>query len=211
MKTFNLKATLREELGKKSSKKFREKGLVPAVIYGADTEEPINILVEREGIRNLIYTPDIFLVQMEIEGRGNLNVILKELQFHPVTDVVIHIDFLQVNAAKPIVMNVPVSLVGHAIGVKAGGKLNHRLRRLAVKALYSDIPEQLEINVSKLALGKSIQVKDLKFGNLNLVNAPDAVVCSVNATRVSVSDVVEDEEGEEGAEGEEASAEESNE
>ena len=111
--------------------------------------------------------------------------VLKDIQFHPVKDTVLHIDFLEVNDKKPVVIEVPVKLVGHAEGVKAGGKLGLSMRRLKVKAIYTNVPECLEINVDKLGLGQSLQVGDLHFEGLELVNAKNAVVCAVQLTRAA--------------------------
>ena len=124
-------------------------------------------------------------MELTVEGSGSYKAILKEIQFHPVTDRIIHIDFLQVTDEKPVVMEVPVVLTGHAEGVKAGGKLSLEMRKLKVKALYSEIPEKLDIDVSDLQLGKTIQVGELNFEGLTLMNAKNAVVCAVKLTRAA--------------------------
>jgi large subunit ribosomal protein L25 len=144
-----------------------------------------NLTVTTENVRNLIYTPHIYLIELMLEGGRKTKAIIQELQFHPVTDALLHIDFLEVFDKKPIVMNVPVVLEGHAEGVKAGGKLNLEMRKLSVKALFDKIPEKLTINVEKLGLGKAIQVGDLHFDGLELINAKNAVVCSVKLTRAA--------------------------
>lgn len=204
MKTFELKASLRSGLGKKASKELRKKDLIPSVIYGVKDGKEVNtsITVSQEGVRDLIYTPEIFLINLDIDGK-NTKCILQDIQFHPVTDKVLHIDFLEVSEDKPIVIEVPVVLEGHAVGVRAGGKLSLDLRKLKVKGLYNDVPEKLHIDVSKLGLGKTIQVGQLSFEGVELLNAKKAVVCAVRLTRAargaaarSTGDVEEEEESE---------------
>ena len=183
MKTFQLTGTPRAEFGK-AAKAIRKEDQIPAVLYGGKGEG-INFIVSQDAVRNLIYSPEIFLVELTVEGSGSYKAILKEIQFHPVTDRIIHIDFLQVTDEKPVVMEVPVVLTGHAEGVKAGGKLSLEMRKLKVKALYSEIPEKLDIDVSDLQLGKTIQVGELNFEGLTLMNAKNAVVCAVKLTRAA--------------------------
>ena len=182
MKSFELKGELRKDLGKKASKLSRKEGEVPCVLYGGD--EVIHFNVTNDAVRKLVYTPEIFLVHLAI-GKKTCNAVLKDMQFHPVTDHLLHIDFYQVVAEKPIVMEVPIILEGLAEGVKAGGKLSLELRKLKVKGLYNNIPEKLTINVENLALGKTIQVGDLSFDNLELINAKNNVVCAVKLTRAA--------------------------
>jgi large subunit ribosomal protein L25 len=207
MKKFALEAQPRVELGKKAVKNLRKEGLIPAVINGgAIVELPYNgalkagqklveiddkrgiittdITVRSEDVRKLVYTPDIFEVDLKLNGE-DIKVVMKELQFQPVKDTLLHIDFLQVYPDKPIVMEVPVQIEGHAEGVKAGGKLTLSMRKLKVKALYSEIPERLVINVDHLGLGKSLAVGDLHFEGLELMNAKNAVICAVQLTRAA--------------------------
>lgn len=184
MKTFQLTGTPRAKFGKKAAKAIRKEDQIPAVLYGGKGEG-VNFIVSQDAVRNLIYSPEIFLVELTVEGSGSYKAILKEIQFHPVTDRIIHIDFLQVTDEKPVVMEVPVILTGHAEGVKAGGKLSLEMRKLKVKALYSEIPEKLDIDVSDLQLGKTIQVGELHFEGLTLMNAKNAVVCAVKLTRAA--------------------------
>ena len=143
-----------------------------------------DITVRSEDVRKLVYTPDIFEVDLKLNGE-DIKVVMKELQFQPVKDTLLHIDFLQVYPDKPIVMEVPVQIEGHAEGVKAGGKLTLSMRKLKVKALYSEIPERLVINVDHLGLGKSLAVGDLHFEGLELMNAKNAVICAVQLTRAA--------------------------
>lgn len=184
MKVFSLNGALRNDLGKKATKAFRSEGIIPAVIYGGESKTALHFSVKAVDVRKLIYTPEIFLVDLSIEGVP-YKAILKDLQFHPVSDEILHIDFLQVFEAKPIVIEVPVVLDGLAEGVKAGGKLSLDIRKLKVKALYNDVPEKLHVDVNDLGLGKSIQVGHLSFENVELLNAKNAVVCRVQLTRAA--------------------------
>lgn len=207
MELFKLAAQPRTELGKKATKALREQGLIPVVLNGgAIVELPYNatlkagekiveigngkglittdLVVTNEAVRKLVYTPDIFAVELDINGEKRMAV-LKDLQFHPVKDNILHMDFLEVNDQKPIVMEVPVKLEGHAEGVKAGGKLSLSMKKLKVRALYTNIPERLVINVDSLGLGKSLAVGDIHIEGLELVNAKNAVVCAVQLTRAA--------------------------
>ncbi|MDE7413208.1 MAG: 50S ribosomal protein L25 [Muribaculaceae bacterium] len=207
MKTYVLSAEPRVECGKKSVKALRKENKIPAVINGgAVVELPFNgtlkpgeklveidekrgiittdIAVNAEDVRKLIYTPDIFEIDLTVNGETK-KAVMKELQFQPVKDTVLHIDFQEVYPDKPIVMEVPVQIEGHAEGVKAGGKLTLSMRKLKVKAPYTQIPERLVVNVDNLGLGKSMAVGDLHFEGLELMNAKNAVVCAVQLTRAA--------------------------
>lgn len=207
MKLYNLDAQPRTDLGKKATKALRAEGKIPAVINGGEIIElPYNgtlkegqklveignnkgiittdITVTNEGVRKLIYTPEIFAIEVNLNGEKKMAV-LKEVQFHPVKDNILHIDFMEVNDSKPVVVEVPVKLEGHAEGVKAGGKLSLSMKKLKVRAIYTAIPERLVINVDHLGLGKTMQVGDLHFEGLELVNAKNAVVCAVQLTRAA--------------------------
>lgn len=194
MKTFPLSATVRSasEMGKKASKMMRKSRLVPAVLYGG--AETVHIAVKLDDIRDLVYTPEIYLVELDRDG-VKCHAIMQDIQFHPVTDRILHIDFLEVSKNKPIVMSVPVALEGYAAGVKAGGKLTQDKRNVRVRAFFTDMPERLTIDVTKLKLGKTIQIRDLSFPGLELIDAPNMVVCSVRLTRAAAG--FSDEEDEE--------------
>jgi len=182
MKTFELKGTLRSELGKKATKALRREKMIPCEIYGG--EGNMHFAVKASEVRKLIYTPDIFLVNLTIEGK-TMTAVIKDMQFHPVADSCLHIDFLEVFENKPVVMEVPVKLEGLAAGVRAGGKLQLTMRKLRVKALYNNVPERLTVDVTALELGKTTQVKSLSYENLEILNAPNAVVCAVKLTRAA--------------------------
>ncbi len=207
MKVFQLSAEPRTVLGKKAAKALRAENRIPVVLNGgASVELPYtgtlkegekivelgngkglittDLVVTAESVRKLIYTPEIFAIELDIHGVKRMAVI-KDLQFHPVTDSLLHIDLLEVFPEKPIVFEVPVKLEGHAEGVKAGGKLNLSMKKLKVRANYTDIPERLVINVDHLALGKSMAVGDIHIEGIELVNAKNAVVCAVQLTRAA--------------------------
>jgi large subunit ribosomal protein L25 len=182
MKTFQLEGSLREALGKKATKVVRVEESVPCVLYGV--AEPIHFVVTAAAVRKLIYTPEIFLVELTIAGK-TYKAIMKALQFHPVTDKVLHLDFLEVTADKAIVIAVPVKLEGLAEGVKAGGKLTQEMRTLKVKATYDKIPENLVVDVTELGLGKTIQVGALSFPGLEILSPAMNVVTAVKLTRAA--------------------------
>ena len=189
MKSIAINGSLRTEIGKKATKSVRKADAVPCVLYGAQKDANGNqvathFTVTNDELRNLVYTPHIYVVDLTIEGK-TVNAIMKDIQFHPVTDKILHVDFYQIDEAKPIVMEVPVKLEGLAEGVKAGGKLALQVRKLKVKALYNVIPERLVIDVTNLGLGKTIKVGELSYEGLELLNAKEAVVCAVKLTRAA--------------------------
>ncbi len=207
MKTYNLAAQPRTDLGKKAAKTLRAEGLIPAVLNGGEIvtlpytaalkpgEKLVeigngkgiittDIVVKNDDVRKLLYTPDVFAIELEVNGEKR-NAVLREVQFHPVKDTVLHIDLLEVSENKPVVVEVPVKLEGHAEGVKAGGKLQLSMKKLKVKAPYTQIPERVVINIDNLGLGKTLQVGELHFEGLELVNAKNAVVCAVQLTRAA--------------------------
>ena len=191
MKSISVIGSSRTEVGKRATNALRKEGLVPCCLYGEKKDENGNPVatvfsVPVEGLRKLIYSPDIFVVELTIDGVAT-KAVMREIQFHPVKDNVLHVDFYEITEEKPIVMAVPVKLEGLATGVRAGGKLVQLQRRLKVKALYTNIPEKLIIDVTSLDLGKSIKVGELSFENLQLVTPKEALVCAVKATRASAA------------------------
>lgn len=207
MKKFQLAAQPRTDLGKKATKALRAENKIPAVLNGgkivelpyAEALKPgeklveigngkglitTDLVVSLEAVRKLVYTPEIFAIELDINGDKRMAV-LKDIQFHPVKDTILHIDLLEVNENKPVVMEVPVKLEGHAEGVKAGGKLSLVMKKLRVKALYTAIHERLVLNVDHLGLGKTMQVGEIHIDGLELVNAKNAVVCAVQLTRAA--------------------------
>jgi large subunit ribosomal protein L25 len=199
MKTIKIEGKLRKELGKKASKTLRKEDSVPCVIYGNDGN--INFYTPSASLKGLIYTPNVYLVKLDIEGKS-YNAILKEIQFHPVTDKINHIDFIQFSEDKPVTMNIPVHVVGNSIGVKKGGKLKLRMRMLAIKALPKFLPDFVEVNVDNVDVGQAIKVGDLNIKNLTIVNKPNQKVVDVQVSRITATA----EEGAAPAEGAEGAA-----
>ncbi len=183
MKSFDLKGTSRTEVGKKSTNELRKNNGIPCILYGIEKEAKA-FAVTTDAVRKLVYTPDIHVVNLTIDG-VECKAVLKDIQFHPVKDTILHMDFLQIVEDKAIVMEVPTILTGLAAGVKLGGKLQQAIRKIKVKAVYANIPEKLTVDVTELALGKSIKVGDLSFEGLELITPAQTVVCSVAATRAS--------------------------
>ena len=190
MKEFALNGQKRETVGKKASRLLRKEGLVPCNIYGEHKEDgkpaAHAFAIPMAELRKVIYTPHIYVLNLNIDGEER-KAVIKELQFHPVKDTVLHVDFYEVNEEKPLTIGIPVKLNGLAQGVRDGGKLNLSIRKLNVTAPYKQIPEVLDIDVTGLELGKSIKVRDLSFEGLELATPADVVVCSVKATRASRS------------------------
>lgn len=207
MKSYELKAAPRVDLGKKAARALRAEGKIPAVLNGGEIVElpfkgtlkegeklveiengrgiiTTDLILSNDSVRKLIYTPDIFAIDLDINGEKKVAV-LREVQFHPVKDNILHIDLLEVKKDKPVVMSVPVKLEGHAEGVKAGGKLTLSMKKIKVRAPYTEIPERLVINVDHLGLGKTLQVGELHFEGLEMVTPKEAVVCAVQLTRAA--------------------------
>lgn len=183
MKTYQLAAEPRTALGKKATKAIRDEKKIPVVLNTKEhTAE--HLTVSQDAVRNLVYTPDIFAIELDVNGSKRMAV-LKDIQFHPVKDSILHMDLLEVTEDKPVTIEVPVRLEGHAEGVKAGGKLTLSMKKIKVKAPYTNIPERVVINVDHLALGKTLQIGDLHFEGLELMNAKNAVVCAVQLTRAA--------------------------
>ncbi|MFO8001553.1 MAG: 50S ribosomal protein L25/general stress protein Ctc [Marinilabilia sp.] len=182
MQTIELKANKRDNLGKSATKQVRREGKVPCVIYGG--EETLHVSALLKEFNKLVYTPNVHLVKLDVDGTV-YDAIIQDIQYHPVSEDALHVDFLQIFEDKPITVEVPVKLKGLAPGVKAGGKLNLEKRKLKVKALAKDIPNFLEVDISKLGLGKGIQVGHLNFENLELLNNKNQVVVSVKLTRAA--------------------------
>ncbi|NMB49385.1 MAG: 50S ribosomal protein L25/general stress protein Ctc [Bacteroidales bacterium] len=184
MKTFDLKGEIRDDFGKKAARAYRREGLIPCVVYGGHDEKNVNFVVKSGDVRNLIYTPKIYLVNLDL-GEKKMQAVLREIQFHPVKDTILHIDFLHVFEDVPVEIELPVRLEGLAEGVRAGGKLSLDMRQLKVRAVPSKLPDEIVINVENLGLGKTIQVGDLEFDGIELLNAKNAVVCRVHLTRAA--------------------------
>jgi len=181
MKTFELKGNLRTDLGKKASDELRKKELVPCVLYGGG--ENVHFYTSVLALRDLVYTPHVYIVNLDIEGRM-FQAVMREIQFHPVTDRILHIDFLQIFEDKPVVIDIPVKITGNSVGVKKGGKLKIAKRYLKVKALPKHLPDVLEVKIDDLDVGQHIRVNKLNFDNLTIINKPNELVVSVLTSRL---------------------------
>ncbi|GHV46904.1 50S ribosomal protein L25 [Bacteroidia bacterium] len=182
MKFFNLQGKVRKEVGKKATKAVRTSESIPCVLYGG--EKNVHFTATEGDLRKLVYTPEVFVVHLNIDGTKT-HAVMKEIQFHPVSDRILHIDFLEVSENKPVVVELPVKLTGLAEGVRAGGKLSLEMRKLRVKGIYTKIPEHITLDVTNIALGKSIQVGKVSVPDLEIMNAKNAVVAQVKLTRAA--------------------------
>ncbi|MDR0582675.1 MAG: 50S ribosomal protein L25/general stress protein Ctc [Prevotellaceae bacterium] len=185
MKTIDVKGTARKDLKKSAVKALRRAGQVPCVIYGNGSEN-IHFTVDEKELKNLVYTPNVYLVNLDVEGKVS-QAVMREIQFHPVTDKVLHIDFYAVDAAKPIAIDVPVTISGNSEGVRAGGKLHILNRKVKVSALPEDLPDTLPVDITSLALGKTITAGDLSFDKVNIITPKTTIICTVKMTRAAVA------------------------
>lgn len=190
MKEVSLKGQLRTATGKKASKLDRKAGLVPCNLYGEAEQDgkpaALSFAIPAADLRKVVYTPNIYVVNITIDGTTH-KCVMKELQFHPVSDALLHVDFYEVNETKPIVIGIPVKLTGLAQGVRDGGRLSLSIRKINVKAPYTAIPDTLEVDVTNLGLGKTIKVGELHFEGLEIVTSKEVIVCAVKMTRAAMS------------------------
>lgn len=182
MQKIEIKAVKRENLGKTATKLLRKSEQVPCVLYGG--AEIVHFYSSQKEFKKLVHTPNVYLVTINVDG-SSFNAIIKDLQFHPVSDQILHADFLQIFEDKPLTIEIPVKLEGVSEGVKAGGKLQLEQRKLRVKGLAKHIPDELIVNINELGLGKGIQVGNLEYPKLELLNAKNSVVVSVKLTRAA--------------------------
>lgn len=182
MKSLLIKGKKRESTGKKDSKKLRVDGLVPCVLYGG--EQPVHFYAVSKEFRQVIYTPNVYLIDLDIEGQV-YKAFIKDTQWHSVEEQLLHVDFLLINDEKTIKLEIPVKSIGLAKGIKQGGKLKTNLRKLKVKALAKDLPDFIEINVEDLGVGQSIKVSDLQIENIEFLNTKSNVVVGVEITRAA--------------------------
>jgi large subunit ribosomal protein L25 len=182
MKSIELKGTIREAVGKKNNRTLRAGDNVPCVLYGG--KDSMFFSVVEKDLKDIIYTPNVYLIALNIEGK-KFSAKIQDIQYHPVSDKPLHIDFLEVTADKNIIMEVPVRVEGNSIGVKEGGKLIQDIRKLKVKSLVKNLPDEIVIDVTELSLGKSIIVADLTKKNLEFLNLHSSPVVSVKLTRAA--------------------------
>ncbi|HMI03844.1 MAG TPA: 50S ribosomal protein L25/general stress protein Ctc [Pedobacter sp.] len=180
MKTIAISGSPRENVGKRDAKELRYEGKVPAVLYGG--KEQAHFAVLATDLKDAIYTPEANFVEITL-GSQKVKAVIKDLQFHPLTDLLLHVDFLQLFDDKQILMEIPVKLTGTSPGVKMGGKLVQKLRKLRVKALPKDMPQAVEVSISKLEVGSLFRVRDLEEGKYVVTNIPEDTIVSVGMSR----------------------------
>ena len=183
MKSITIKGQERESVGKKATKALRDAGMIPCVIYGGD--QPVHFAAEEKAFKGLVYTPNAHTVVVDLNGKTS-NVILQDIQFHPVSDKILHIDFFQLNDSKEIIMEVPVKITGTSPGVLLGGDLRLNQRRLKVKALPKNLPDFVEANISELQMGNKLYVTKLVTNNFKLMHPDNTVVCQVKISRAAM-------------------------
>jgi large subunit ribosomal protein L25 len=199
MKTVSLSGSPRENVGKKDASALRAQGLVPCVIYGG--KEQIHFAAKEYAINKLVFTPEVFIIEAEVEGKGKFSGIIREIQFHPVTDKVLHLDLLELSDDKEVTMKLPVKLNGSALGVRNGGRASFPNKTLKVKGLPKSFPDAIEVETETVRIGEKIRVGDLEIPGLNILAADDVVLFAVKTARGAVD---EGEEGEETEGGEAA-------
>jgi large subunit ribosomal protein L25 len=182
MKTIEIKGSFRTELGKKSSKELRKSGNVPCVIYGK--EKNIHFFAHENSFKNLVYTPAAHLVKLNIDDKV-YKAVLKDMQFHPVKDNILHADFIEIHDNKPVVINIPIKVSGDSVGVIAGGKLSIKRRTLKVKGLADDLPEALPINITDLKIHEGIKVGELSYDKIELLDPKKSMVLTIATSRVA--------------------------
>ncbi|MBE0653101.1 MAG: 50S ribosomal protein L25/general stress protein Ctc [Bacteroidales bacterium] len=194
MKKFKISVQKREKLGKSETKRLRKLLMVPCVMYGG--EENLHFYAHENDFSKLVYTPEVHLVEINLENKMH-KAIIQEIQFHPVTDKIIHIDFIEVFDDKPVIASIPIELTGSSIGIKNGGKLRQKRRYLKVKGLIADLPEKLTIDITKVNIGDVVKVGDLKYPNLDLLDPHRSMVVSIVSSRVALKGMTTDEPAEE--------------
>lgn len=185
MKTLNLSVNPRTSTGRNTASSLRREGKVPGVLYGGS--EVVHFEAEEKSFKPLIYTPDIHLVKLDLGGKQT-DAILKDIQYHPVTDQIMHIDMLEVSADKPVEMSVPVQFIGTAAGVREGGQMLKKLTRINVKGLISKIPGTIDINVEGLGIGDYVRIENLKIDGITFMHEPAVTVVAVKETRAVVEE-----------------------
>ena len=211
MKSVSLNGIARVNLGKKFSKDLRKNGNIPCVIYSKG-KEALHITVKNNELQKIIYNPSVFVLNIKVDDK-EYNTIIRDAQFHPISDNILHVDFLQLSENELVSLNIPVELTGNSIGVRNGGQLNLVMRKLLIKSLPKNLPDTIEIDITKLRIGQSIRIEDIKNENYDFVQPESAVIVSVKTARNVVEEEEETEEAgeaEDKKEGESNSSEEKN-
>jgi len=189
MKTIEIQGLKRSDLTKQSLKALRIDELVPCVLYGG--AEPVHFTVPLASFKTLVYTPSVYIVKLVVDGKEYSSV-MQDIQFHPVNDIIQHVDFLEINEASAVTIQVPIKITGVSEGVKQGGKLVAKVRRLKVKALSKQLPDSIEVDITPLKIGGHIRVRDLKLKGVEFLDAPSNVVVAVRTTRNVAAEPVAD-------------------
>ncbi|OGS69937.1 MAG: 50S ribosomal protein L25/general stress protein Ctc [Flavobacteria bacterium RIFCSPLOWO2_12_FULL_31_7] len=197
MKSITIKGSERESVGKVATKALRNAGMVPCVIYGG--ENPVHFSAEERAFKGLVYTPEAHTVVIELEGGKKFDGILQDIQFHPVSDKILHVDFYNLDAAKEITMEVPVKVTGTSPGVLLGGVLRLNQRKLKVRALPANLPDFVEANISELAMGNKLYVTKLGAPEYKILHPDNTVVCQVRISRAAMKAAQEAAKAEKGA------------
>lgn len=190
MKTILLKGELRKELGTSTAKVLRNEGKVPCALYG--NGENVNFAVYQADFKNLVYTANVYKVRLDIKGT-NYDSILQDIQYHPVSDAIIHVDFMTIQHDRPVIMNIPIRVEGNSPGVRAGGTLVTKIHKLRVKGLIQDLPDYINVKINTLEIGQSAKVKDVQVKGFEILNAKENAVVSVKTNRAlmqAATDVV---------------------
>ena len=195
MKSITINGSKRESVGKKATKALRNAGEVPCVLYGGD--QPVHFSATELAFSQLVYTPNAHTVVIALDSGETLNAVLQDIQFHPVTDRILHVDFYQLFEDKEIAMNIPVRLNGNSRGVKNGGVLRKNNRKLRVKALPSDLPDTIEIDITPIKIGGKVYVGDLDQENYRFLHTDNTVVCQVKTARTAIAEDDDEDELEE--------------
>ena len=199
MKSITINGSQRESVGKKATKALRNAGQVPCVIYGGD--KPVHFSATELNFSKLVYTPNAHTAVIALDNGETLNAILQDIQFHPVTDRILHVDFYQIFDDKEVMMDIPVHFIGNSSGVKNGGVLRKNNRKLRVKAIPGNLPDFLEADITPLKIGSKMYVTDLQDDAFKIMHSDNTVVCQVRRSRQAIVEEEEEEEGAEGAEG----------
>jgi len=207
MKSITINGSKRESVGKSATKALRNAGKVPCVVYGGD--EPIHFSADELEFNNLVYTPDAHTVVISLGDGSKINAILQDIQFHPVTDRILHVDFYQIFDDKEVTLEIPVRAVGNSRGVRNGGVLRMVTRKLRIKAVPANLPDVIEVDISNMRIGNKMYVTAITSDDYKVLHSDNTVICQVRTSRTAIADLEEEEEEEleEGAEGTEGAAE----
>lgn len=199
MKSITINGSQRESVGKVATKALRNAGMVPCVVYGGD--KPVHFSAPELAFKNLVYTPDVHTVVIALEDGTNVNAILQDIQFHPVSDRILHMDFYQIFDDKEVMMEIPVRVVGNSRGVKNGGTLRIVSRKLRIKAVPANLPDFIEADITEMKIGEKMYITEVQDEKYTILHTDNTVICQVRTSRTAVEDEEETEEGAEGVEG----------